>query len=60
VAALGAAAAEHGSAGLGGHAAQKAVNLGAAAAIGLKGALGHRRNPVLKIFLGFLIFLIFA
>jgi hypothetical protein len=43
VAALGAAAAQHGSAGLGGHAAQKAVDLAPAAAIRLKGALRHRR-----------------
>ena len=42
VAAFGAAAAEHGGAGLGGHAAEEAVNLAPAAAIGLKGALGHR------------------
>jgi hypothetical protein len=48
VAALGAAAAQHGSAGLAGHAAQKSVNLAAAAAIGLEGALRHRRNPVLE------------
>src|SRR5690348_1845376 len=43
VAALGAAAAQHGGAGLGGHAAQKAVDLAPAAAIRLKGALRHRR-----------------
>jgi len=43
MAALGAAAAQHGSAGLGGHAAQKAVDLAPAAAIRLKGALRHRR-----------------
>jgi hypothetical protein len=43
VAALGPAAAQHGSAGLGGHAAQKAVDLAPAAAIRLKGALRHRR-----------------
>jgi hypothetical protein len=43
VAALGAAAAQHGGASLGGHAAQKAVDLAPAAAIRLKGALRHRR-----------------
>jgi hypothetical protein len=43
VAAFGAAAAQHGSAGLGGHAAQEAVDLAPAAAIRLKGALRHRR-----------------
>jgi hypothetical protein len=43
VAALGAAAAQHGGTGLGGHAAQEAVDLAPAAAIGLKGALRHRR-----------------
>ena len=41
VTALGAAAVENGGASLGLHAAQKAVGLGAAAAVGLKGALRH-------------------
>ena len=43
VAALGAATVEHSGAGLGLHAAQKSVNLAAATAVGLKGALGHNR-----------------
>ena len=38
---LGTAAVEHSGTGLGLHAGKKAVNLGAAAAIWLKGALGH-------------------
>ena len=41
VAALGAAAVQYGLSGLGGHADEKAVDLRAAAAVGLKGALGH-------------------
>jgi len=41
VTALGAAAAQNGASGLAGHAAQEAMNLRAAAAIGLKGTLGH-------------------
>jgi hypothetical protein len=43
---LGAAAVEDGSAGLGGHANEEAMNLRAATAIGLEGALGHRSVPV--------------
>jgi hypothetical protein len=46
VAALGATAAEHSSASLGGHANEEAMNLGATAAIGLEGALGHLSVPV--------------
>ena len=46
VAALGAAAAEHGGSGLGGHANEEAVDLATAAAIGLDGALGHGVCPV--------------
>ncbi len=42
VAALGAAAAEDGGTGLGLHAGKEAVGLGAVAAVGLKGTLGHR------------------
>ena len=41
VTALGAAAAEHGGAGLGLHACKKSVLLHAAAAVGLKGAFRH-------------------
>lgn len=41
VAALGAAAAENGGTGLGLHAGEEAMGLGAVAAVGLKGALGH-------------------
>jgi len=41
VAALGAAAVQDGGAGLGCHANEKAVDLAATAAVGLKGALGH-------------------
>ena len=41
VAALGAAAAEDGGAGLGGHANEEAVNFTATTTVGLKGALGH-------------------
>ena len=46
VAALGAAAVEDGLSGLGGHANEEAVDLATAAAVGLKGALGHRVVPV--------------
>jgi len=48
VAALGAAAAEDGCTGLGGHANEKAVDLATAATVGLEGALGHRGIPVRK------------
>ena len=44
--ALGAAAVEHSGSGLGGHTNEKAVNLGAAAAVGLERALGHNIYPV--------------
>jgi hypothetical protein len=47
VTALGAAAAQNGSAGLGGHADEEAVNFAATAAVGLKGALRHDRDPIL-------------
>jgi hypothetical protein len=46
VTALGAAAAENGCSGLGGHANEEAVDLAATAAIGLEGALGHDVRPV--------------
>jgi hypothetical protein len=46
VAALRTAAAEDCSASLGGHANEEAMNLGATAAIGLEGTLGHRSDPV--------------
>jgi hypothetical protein len=52
VAALGAAAVEDGCTGLGGHAYEESVDLATAAAVRLKGALGHRRYPVLMIFVG--------
>src|SRR5882757_11232848 len=39
---LGATARQHGSAGLGLHARAEAMHLGAVAAVGLKGTLGHR------------------
>ena len=52
VAALGATAAENGSAGFGGHANEESVNLATAAAIGLEGALGHRVILSLMIFAG--------
>lgn len=48
VAAFGAAAAEHGSACLGSHAGEEAVDFATAAAVGLEGALGHRIRPVSK------------
>jgi hypothetical protein len=48
VAALGAAAVQNSSTGLGGHANEKAVDLATAAAVGLEGALGHGENPVLS------------
>ena len=41
VTSLSAAAVQNGLSGLGGHADEKAVYLRAAAAVGLKGALGH-------------------
>jgi hypothetical protein len=44
--ALGAAAVEHSGSGLGGHTYEKAVDLGAAAAVGLERALGHDIYPV--------------
>ena len=40
--ALGAAAAEDGGTGLGGHAYEESVDLAATAAVGLKGAFRHR------------------
>jgi hypothetical protein len=46
VTALGAAAAQNGGSGLGGHANEKAVNFGAAAAVGLECALWHKVFPV--------------
>ena len=46
VTALGPAAVENSCASLGGHAYEEAVNLATAAAVGLKGALGHRVRPV--------------
>lgn len=51
MAALGSAAAEHGSPGFAGHAAKKAMDLAAATAVGLEGALGHVSCPVMRIFL---------
>jgi hypothetical protein len=50
VAALGAAAAEDGSTGLRGHANEEAVDLGAATAVRLKGALRHRGGSCLRRF----------
>ena len=44
---LGTAAVQYSLSSFGSHADEKAVNLGAAAAVGLKGALGHRRYPIL-------------
>jgi len=44
--ALRAAAVEYSGSGLGGHTNEKAVNLGAAAAVGLERALGHNIYPV--------------
>ena len=46
VTALGAAAVEDSGTGLGGHANEEAVDLGAAAAVRLEGALGHDEFPV--------------
>jgi hypothetical protein len=46
--ALGAAAAENGCTGLRSHANEEAMDLGAATAVGLEGALGHRGVPVFK------------
>jgi len=48
VAALRAAAIEHSLAGLCGHTYEKAVDLGATAAVGLERALGHNIYPVCK------------
>ena len=48
VAALRAAAIEHSLAGLGSHTNEKAVDLGATAAVGLERALGHNIYPVCK------------
>lgn len=46
VTALGAAAAQDLGATLGGHAAQKAMDLATTAAVGLEGALRHCRSPL--------------
>lgn len=45
VTAFGATAIEDGLAGFGFHAGEEAVHFGAVAAVGLKGALGHRKSP---------------